>query len=585
MKRLQKDAVNVVGLGIDTARYGHVASFWAEDRVVGKHIPIDESRGGYANLKQAIEKIRAEFPNASIRTRVDAAGQYAANIVKWLHSQGDLDVSIGEPKRNKDYRASVAPNGKSDVIESRALARYAVKEQPASQLTLPDEMQTLRELGQAAETESKHLTRCINQLHNLLSRVFPELATEINDISAASILLLLDKYPSPARIANARFESLAKIRYLKADRAKIIQQLARQTVGSSEGESVEYLVRMKVRKVRESKENYGKLRKKIEQVFLALPKELGAHQVATLNGIGTYTAAIFVSKVGVIDWFSTGSKVVGYFGVYPEEDSSGFERDGTPKESRRKRMSPKGSDLVRKLLWNATMTAIQDCPRMAKFYERKKKECGRGDVAIGHCMKKMVLWASAVWRKNEPFDLAYEDGEPQKAPEPKKEKDAAGLKQPQSCKTKKVTAATSTLEPAPAHVNPPNKPGAKVDFRFLREQVSIEDVLRHLGHFEHLRGSGDEKRGPCPIHKSQRPRSRNFAVNLKKNAYCCHANHCQSKGNAIDLWANLHNQTIYEAALDMGEQFGVDVTSPNREAGARQPRATHAENLATKEGQ
>lgn len=45
------------------------------------------------------------------------------------------------------------------------------------------------------------------------------------------------------------------------------------------------------------------------------------------------------------------------------------------------------------------------------------------------------------------------------------------------------------------------RPGG-IDFAALRREVSMEQVLRHLGHLDALRGSGPQRRGPCPAHGS-----------------------------------------------------------------------------------
>jgi putative transposase len=57
---------------------------------------------------------------------------------------------------------------------------------------------------------------------------------------------------------------------------------------------------------------------------------------------------------------------------------------------------------------------------------------------------------------------------------------------------------------------------AGIDFATLRRLVTMEQVLRHLGHLDQLRGSGPQRRGPCPVHGSQRAASRSFSVNLQK---------------------------------------------------------------------
>src|SRR5207249_225421 len=60
-----------------------------------------------------------------------------------------------------------------------------------------------------------------------------------------------------------------------------------------------------------------------------------------------------------------------------------------------------------------------------------------------------------------------------------------------------VTTASSNLRPAPSAVKSSTAARAaqpRVDFAFLRQQVRLEDVLRHLGFLDALRGRGPQRR-------------------------------------------------------------------------------------------
>jgi hypothetical protein len=79
--------VRHVGIGIDTARYGHHASFLREDKQPAcSPITIMESRAGYDLLKGRLEHLHSRFPNAHLHLRMDAAGQYAANLERFVRS-------------------------------------------------------------------------------------------------------------------------------------------------------------------------------------------------------------------------------------------------------------------------------------------------------------------------------------------------------------------------------------------------------------------------------------------------------------------------------------------------------------------
>ncbi len=49
--------------------------------------------------------LHEQNPNAHFHVRIDAAGQYAANLEQFLRGLNlPMTLSIGEPKRNKDYQ-------------------------------------------------------------------------------------------------------------------------------------------------------------------------------------------------------------------------------------------------------------------------------------------------------------------------------------------------------------------------------------------------------------------------------------------------------------------------------------------------
>jgi hypothetical protein len=70
----------------------------------------------------------------------------------------------------------------------------------------------------------------------------------------------------------------------------------------------------------------------------------------------------------------------------------------------------------------------------------------------------------------------------------------------------------------------------KVDYKQIKEQVSIKDVLDHFS-VAVLGQVGDELRGECPIPQCKGERT--FSVNVTKNAFQCFR--CKNKGNQIDL--------------------------------------------------
>src|SRR5205823_4281729 len=235
-------------------------------------LTVLENRASYLALQERLESLHGQHPQAHFHVRIDAAGQYATNLEHFLRGLGlPMTLSIGEPKRNKDYQKAHFPKRTTDDTESQAMARFAVIEQPAATPPPTPEMTLLREVAGRLQAQVKQTTHAINRLHNLLARVFPELATLTEDVAARWVLRLLDKYPSAERIAQARLGSLEKIPYLPQDKAPALHQAAQHSVASLRGGVAETLVRDLVGQVRHCQQTEQKMRKLLSAAFAELP--------------------------------------------------------------------------------------------------------------------------------------------------------------------------------------------------------------------------------------------------------------------------------------------------------------------------
>ncbi len=121
------------GVGIDTSRYGHYAAFLRDDlQPAADELQFPESAAGYTLLRQRLEHLAQGHGPVHFVVRLDAAGQYAENLLHFLHRLASppaeacastvpfaLTISCGDPQRNKNYRAALFGPQKSDPIEAR----------------------------------------------------------------------------------------------------------------------------------------------------------------------------------------------------------------------------------------------------------------------------------------------------------------------------------------------------------------------------------------------------------------------------------------------------------------------------------
>lgn len=571
-----------IGVGIDTARYGHRVSFLRPDHLpAAKPFTVLENRAGYQALHDRLRELHRQHPQAHFPVRIDAAGQYAANLEHFLRGLAlPITLSVGEPKRNKDYQKAHFPKRTTDDTESQAMARFAVVELPKATAPTAPALILLQEVAGRVQAKVKQSTQAINRLHNLLARVFPELATLTEDLTARWVLQLLDQYPTAERIARAQLASLKKIPYISSEPAEQVHLVARQSVATLRGDITAALVRDLVAQVRHTQQAEQAVRALLSDAFTALP-DSPHRRIVTIPGIGLATAAVLVAKIGSIDRFATPAQFVGYFGVFPQEESSGVDKQGQPLPAGPPRMSRKGNDLVRHYLWNAARSALVHNPVIRALYQRLKAKGKRGDIALGHCMRKLLHLVFAVGKTDRPFDASHgtraaqSDSQLSAAPGPgataapdapaggPANEKAVGHTQDEPAR-EVVTTAPSTVAPAPAVVNaapaataaaPPPRP--KIDFAYLRSQVTFEQVLEQLGLLTTLRGRGHQRRGPCPLHGRPGDSQRTFSAHLGKNVFQCFHTDCGAQGNVLDFWAKMHNLPLYEAALHLAKTFGL----------------------------
>lgn len=92
-----------------------------------------------------------------------------------------------------------------------------------------------------------------------------------------------------------------------------------------------------------------------------------------------------------------------------------------------------------------------------------------------------------------------------------------------------------------------------LDFRMLKERISIEMLLEHRGLLDGLRLRGDRLVGPCPVHGGDNPSA--FVVDRHRNLWHCFTQ-CQGGGDLIELVRRLDGIGYRQAALELARLAG-----------------------------
>lgn len=109
-----------------------------------------------------------------------------------------------------------------------------------------------------------------------------------------------------------------------------------------------------------------------------------------------------------------------------------------------------------------------------------------------------------------------------------------------------------------------------VDFKEIKQKVSMETVLIHYQLLGTFRQTPQGFRGPCPIHKGKH--GSQFHVDVAKNRWNCFGGCDMTKleGHVIGFVAAMENVSLREAAIMIAKWYKIGTAYPSkREAGDR----------------
>lgn len=95
-----------------------------------------------------------------------------------------------------------------------------------------------------------------------------------------------------------------------------------------------------------------------------------------------------------------------------------------------------------------------------------------------------------------------------------------------------------------------------VDFRAIREKLTMEQVLAHYGVLDTFKRTGTRLSGPCPIHGGSNPTQ--FRVDTERNLWNCFSE-CKNGCNVLDFIARKEDISINEAAIKACDWFKIAV--------------------------
>lgn len=384
-------------VGIDVAKRNHeVTVITSEGQVVCKAFRISNTRTGYNRMIERLGKLtnlKGQFIFA-----MESTAHYWLALYTRLKKDGYQAVILN-PIQTHTMREMFLRKSKTDAKDSLVIAevirfgRYAASDVPQEKLLALKELCRNRSYLMDLASDLKRKTVA------LLDRVFPEYETQFDSIFCKSSLAVLNKYPTPQKLANANLSKLTEILWTSSNghfgewKALEMKALARNSFGIADCEGAySALILLMLEQIHTLQEKCGALEAQIGALLQQFDTTL-----TTIPGIGAILAATILSEIGDISRFSSADKLAAYIGVDPAVNQSG-EFVGTHVH-----MSKRGSPYLRRAVWMASVGAVQRDPMFKAYYEKKAAEGLRYMSIIGHVTKKMTAVIYAIMRDNKAY--------------------------------------------------------------------------------------------------------------------------------------------------------------------------------------
>ena len=243
---------------------------------------------------------------------------------------------------------------------------------------------------------SDEATAYHNEIHALVTVLFPEFTRIFADPCLPAALRVLHAYPSVSEIAAAGVEAIVQIltdptqpptRYGRPSAQKLVA-LARETGSSGQavaGRSIS--LRILCDQLQHTQANLACLQAEIERLLADDPEVKGLQQIPEF---GPKTVAVLRAELGDVQRFARTDEVIAYAGMDIEIKESGLWKG-------RAKLSKRGSGLLRRMLYLAALRSlhVEHSPFRAYYHRLVERGLKKGSALMA-VMRKMLAVAARL---------------------------------------------------------------------------------------------------------------------------------------------------------------------------------------------
>ena len=351
---------------------------------------LDDNQEGHKLLKQKIQELTKNY---RVIFGVENTGGYERNWVFAVKSLMGKDESVEvyklNPKAVKHQILSLMKRTVDDVVSAKGICLYMINNYEIMQAnwakSMAEKESTSNEkmLHNMIHSSLKQQTVLKNQLEKVLYQAFPEMLTFTKD-SPVWAYRVLEKYPTAEAVKRSKIKGLTGIKSVTEQRAQKLKALAKTSVASKSGSTIELIVSEYSKDILDIREKINFLKKKLTD-FHGEPENIQI--LKSLKGVADWSAVSFLIELGDPHRFESASQLVSFFGVNPSYKRSG---DGIYKS----KMSKQGSATMRATLYVIANNLVLHNEYFKAIYAKHRQRGKTHRSAIGAIMNKAlrVMW-------------------------------------------------------------------------------------------------------------------------------------------------------------------------------------------------
>ncbi len=357
---------------------------------------LDDTTEGHKKLCNFLDLFYKDHKDALIYAGLESTGGYENNwlaLFKRLSEAYSLKVTRVDPLAVKRYREACKKRIITDAVSAHVIAHYLSAFHQELNFEQDFEFGAMRRQWNLTQLLIKQKTQLDNQLSFHLYQSNPELVKYCKDGIPRWVLLLLSKYPTAQQLARVKVAALAKIPYVTSQRAAELIEKAKSGVASCTT-SVDAMI---IKTITEQLLNLESTIAEQKKMIINNTKTTEINLLASIPGIGDYSAAGLIATIVTIKRFTNTKKLAAFLGLHPIFKESGDGRTVS-------RMSKHGHSQPRALLYMAVLSALSCNPVIKKTYETCIEKKMAPMAAIGVCMHKFARIIYGILASGKPFD-------------------------------------------------------------------------------------------------------------------------------------------------------------------------------------